>query len=296
MPGPTVIDQKEPVPVQTQVDSTGVLIAVEKHRAQRGGLIAMLGEIQAEHGCLPELALKVLSEQTGRALEDIYGVATFYRSFSLEPRGQHRVCACLGTACHVRGAQRVVEALERKLGITAGQTTTDKAFSLETVNCLGACALGPVIVIDGRYHSKVKKSAVSELLDKAAQGNGAAEAGADHGCFVLNVSCPHCRQGLADERHVLDDCPSIRLNATLASRVGWVQLSSLYGSRLVATEFQIPKSAVVDFQCPHCSARLPSPAACWDCGAPMCSLQVIGGGTVSFCSRRGCPHHVLDVT
>jgi len=282
--------------VQTPVDTTGVLRLVEKHRAQRGGLIAMLGELQAEHGYLPESSLRVLSEQTGRALEDIYGVATFYRSFSLAPRGQHLVCACLGTACHVRGAQRVVEALERRLGITAGQTTPDKAFSLETVNCLGACALGPVVVIDGRYHSKVKKSAVSGLLDSAVKGNGAAAGGADHGRFVLNVCCPQCGQGLQEEQPALDDCPSIRLNANLGSRLGWVRLSSLYGSRLVATEFQIPNGSVVDFECPHCQARLPTPSDCWACGAPMSSLQIIGGGTVSFCSRRGCTQHLLDVT
>ncbi len=281
--------------METLVDSSGVLRLVEKHRGQRGGLIAMLGEIQAEHGYLPEAALRMVSEQTGRSLEEIYGVATFYRSFSLEPRGQHLVCACLGTACHVRGAPRVVDALERKLGITAGQTTADRKFSLETVNCLGACALGPVVVIDGRYHSKVSKAVVGDLVDSAAQGNGSALTGPDHGCFPLSVSCPHCRQELTNEHHSLDDYFSIRLNVTWGGCSGWVELSSLYGSRSVAAEFPIPKGSVVEFQCPHCRARLPSPTDCWDCGAPMVSLRIIGGGTVSFCSRQGCPQHLLDV-
>ncbi len=296
MAGPAARDRQAPAPGQTSVDPASVLRVAEKHRAQRGGLIAMLGDIQAEHGYLPESALRVLSEQTGRALKDIYSVATFYRSFSLEPRGRHLVCACLGTACHVRGAQRVVEALERKLGVKAGQTTADKEFSLETVNCLGACALGPVVVMDGRYHSKVKKSGVADLLEKAAKSNGGPEAGAGRERFVLEVRCPICRQGLKDERHALDDCPSIRLQATWGNRPCWVRLSSVYGSRVAATEFQIPKGSVVNFQCPHCHARLASPSDCWDCGAPMSSLQVTGGGLVSFCSRQGCPHHLLDVT
>lgn len=287
-----VIDRKESV--QSPLDSTDVPRLVEKHRTQRGGLIAMLGEIQAAYGYLPEAALHVVSEHTRRSLEEIYGVATFYRSFSLEPRGQHLVCACLGTACHVRGAPRVVDALERKLGVKAGQTTADRKFSLETVNCLGACALGPVVVIDGRYHSKVTKAVVGDLVDNAE--NGEASGAPDHGCFPLSVSCPHCRQELTNAHHSLDDYFSIRLNASWDGHSGWVELSSLYGSRSVAAELDIPQGAVVEFQCPHCRVRLPSPADCWDCGAPMASLRVIGGGTVSFCSRRGCPQHLLDVT
>ncbi len=296
MPNRTEPSRMGALPVPGSKDSEDVAGLVEKHRNQRGGLIAVLGEVQTRHGYLPESALRVVSERTGRGLEDVYSVATFYRSFSLRPRGQNLVCACLGTACHVRGAPRVVEALERKLGIRTGQTTVDMRFSLETVNCLGACALGPVVVINGRYHSKVKKSAVSGLIDNVAQGSAAEHAGVAHAAFELELDCPHCGRSLRDERVRLDDCPSVRLAAAMGNRRGCVRISSLYGSRLAATELGIPEGSVVEFRCPHCAVRLPSHADCWDCGAPMFSLQVRGGGAFSFCSRRGCDRHMLDVT
>jgi len=269
---------------------------VDRHLGQRGDLIAILEDIQSRYAYLPEESLREVSERTGRSLVDIYGLATFYKLFSLEPRGKHLVTCCLGTACHVRGAQGVVEALERRLAITAVQTTPDKEFSLETVNCLGACALGPVVVIDGRYHSKVSSTSASRLVDRAAKGDGAADGGADDGLFTLNLSCPHCGRRLQDEHHTLDGCPAIRLDATVGSQRSWVRLSSLYGSQVVATELEIPGSSVVEFQCPHCHAQLPSLSDCWECGAPMVALQVVGGGTMSFCSRRGCPQHLLDIT
>lgn len=132
-----------------------------------GGLIGTLQAIQAREGYLSEEALRALSSRTGRSLVDIYGVATFYRSFSLKPRGRHLIYACLGTACHVRGAPRIAEELERRLGIKAGQTTPDGEFTLETVNCLGACALGPVVVVDGRCFPNVHASGVGAILAKA---------------------------------------------------------------------------------------------------------------------------------
>jgi NADH-quinone oxidoreductase subunit E len=276
------------------VDAEDVRGMVEKHRRQRGGLIAILSEIQARYGWLPEAALRVVSEKLGRSLGDIYGVATFYRSFSLVPRGKHLVCACLGTACHVRGAQRVVEELEHRLGIRAGQTTSDRLFSLETVNCLGACALGPVVVTDGHYHSKIKKSAVADLLAQAAKGNGSSRGGKGL-AFGLSVCCPRCQQKLADASYLMDDLPSILLNATCRGRQGWIRLSSLYGSEQLAAEFPVAQGSVVNFQCPHCHIPLPSPVNCWDCSAPVASLQLMGGGKLSLCSRRGCGHHLLDI-
>jgi len=154
------------------VSSTDVLRILEKHTEDKGRLIAILEEIQGEYGYLTEESLRIVSDKTGRSLVDIYGVATFYRSFSLTPRGKHLICACLGTACHVRGAPRVVEEFERQLGIKSGQTTADMEFTLETVNCLGACALGPVVVIDGHYFPQVRKSRISQLLDDARNGFG----------------------------------------------------------------------------------------------------------------------------
>lgn len=136
-----------------ELDAAEIAAMLDKHK-DGGGLIAVLEDIQERYGYLPENMLRLVSKQSGRSLVDVYGVATFYRSFSLKPRGKHLVCACLGTACHVRGASRTVEELERQLGIKAGETTPDGQFTLETVNCLGACALGPVVVIDGHYFSK----------------------------------------------------------------------------------------------------------------------------------------------
>jgi NADH:ubiquinone oxidoreductase subunit E len=286
-------DGKHCLRTSTSVDAEEVLRILERHGQQRGGLIAVLGEIQDAYGYLPEFALKIVSEKTGRLLRDIYGVATFYRSFSLVPRGKHMICACLGTACHVRGAQRIVDEIERKLGIQSGQTTPDDNFTLETVNCLGACALGPVVVTDGRYHAKVKKAAVGELLVNASSGN--TDAAEVDSAFPLDVSCPRCRQKLADETHCIDQHPSIRLNATSRGRRGWIRLSSLYGSQNLDSESPITTGATVELQCPHCHISLPMATSCWQCGAQVASLLVVGGGTVSFCSRRGCDHHQLDI-
>lgn len=150
--------------VEAQVDERKILVIVERHNADCGGLMAILEEIQESYGYLPEAALRVVAHATQRSLVDVYGVATFYHSFSLEPRGRHLVCACQGTACHVRGAAMIVKELERQLGIKAGQTTPDGEFTLETANCLGACALGPIVVVDGTYHSKVDVAAVKDIL------------------------------------------------------------------------------------------------------------------------------------
>ena len=147
---------------------------VEGHRGARGELIAILEEIQSEEGYLPEEALREVAGSTGRSMVDIFGVATFYRSFSLRPRGKHLICACLGTACHVRGAPMVVEEFERQLGIKAGETTPDGRYTLDTVNCLGACALGPVVVVKGEYFPNVSTTKVKRILKATEPGGPAA--------------------------------------------------------------------------------------------------------------------------
>ena len=121
----TTVSNKENIYAEEEVDLKDILRILENHNEDRGGLIAILEEIQAEYGYLPEKSLRIASEKTGRSLVDVYSVATFYRSFSLKPRGKHLVCACLGTACHVRGAPRIVEELETQLGVQAGETTED---------------------------------------------------------------------------------------------------------------------------------------------------------------------------
>lgn len=160
----------EHIQSQEEPDFRDIVSILVKHNEDRGGLIAVLGEIQAKYGFLPQEVLRTVSEWTGRSLVDIYGVATFYRSFSFAPRGKHLIVACLGTACHVRGAPRVVEELQRQLGIKPGDTTPDKEFTLETVNCLGACALGPIVVVDGCYFSNVNITKVKGILKKVRIG------------------------------------------------------------------------------------------------------------------------------
>lgn len=276
-------------------DSEVILRIVDKHNSAWGGLIAILEEIQAKYGYLPGESLRTVSDRTGRSLIDIYGVATFYRSFSLEPRGKHLISACLGTACHVRGALRVIEELERQLGIKAGETTPDKQFTLETVNCLGACALGPVVVIDGRYFPKVRKSRVRQLLDDASEGFDRIEIGQDKRIFPIEVNCPRCNHSLMDKTYDIEGYPSIRVTVSFDRKHGWLRLSSLYGSCTVSAEYDIPVDTVVSFFCSHCHAELGGPSDCPMCGAPMVPMIVSGGGMLQLCSRRGCRNHTLDL-
>jgi NADH-quinone oxidoreductase subunit E len=278
-----------------EVDCERILRIVEKHNQGRGGLIAILEEIQAECGYLPEEALRIVSQRTERSLVDVYGVATFYRSFSLKPRGRHLVCACLGTACHVRGAPTTAQEIEQQLGIKAGETTPDREFTLETVNCLGACALGPVVVIDGHYFSKVRKSTVGHLLEQAATGFDRLETARDGRIFPLDVNCPHCNHSLKDDTFTLDGYPSIRVIISSDHTEGWLRLSCLYGSYNSVSEFDVPTGSTVGFRCPHCGVEFHSTSDCPICGAPMVPMLVDGGGIVQICSRHGCRHHMLDL-
>ncbi len=166
----TALPNEEDVCMQEGINSKDVLRIIENHSGKMGGLMTILGEIQSEYGYLPETSLKMVADETGVSLVDIYGVATFYHSFSLTPRGKHLVCVCLGTACHVRRAAMIVEELERQLGIKVGQTTPDGEFTLETANCLGACAIGPVVTANGRYFSKVDTTKVKAILEKVRAG------------------------------------------------------------------------------------------------------------------------------
>ncbi len=277
------------------INSKDILTILDKHSDDRGGLIAILEDIQIKYGYLPEKALRIVGEKTNRSLVDIYGVATFYRFFSLKPKGKHLVCACLGTACHVRGAPRVVAELEQQLGVKAGQTTADNEFTLETVNCLGACALGPVVVIDGHYFSKVRRSKVKQLLEKAREGFDKLDIGKDERIFPIDVSCPHCGRSFRDEIVVIDGYPSLKVNVAVDGKKGELRLSSLYGSFNISTEFEIPQGTVASFICPHCDTEIKSTSDCSDCGAPMIPMSVNGGGTVQICSRRGCKNHMLDL-
>lgn len=287
-------------PPQTKkADSGGrprsIVEIIEKHGGERGGLIAILQAIQFNHGYLPQDVLKTVAERTGRSLLDVYGVATFYKSFSLKPRGKHLCSVCQGTACHVRGAPAVAGEVERRLGIKAGGTTPDREFTLETVNCLGACALGPIVVIDGRYFPNVSVSKVPRILDKARAGLDKVEVTGDERIFPVEVSCPRCNHGLMDPEHKIDGYPSIRVTVAFEREHGWIWLSSLYGSYNVDSEHPRPLGTKGDFFCPHCHAELVGAAKCPECTTPMVPMIVRGGGIIQICSLRGCKGHMLDL-
>ncbi len=153
---------------------------INQYGNKESSLLAILQDIQAKEKYLPREALEVVGEKLNIPLNKIYRIATFYRAFSLMPRGKHEVCVCMGTACHVRGAQRIVDQIRLELGVRPGETTKDRNFTLETVNCLGVCAAGPVVSIDGQYFGKMSPTKVAGtlkqfLLDKKKEGaNGQA--------------------------------------------------------------------------------------------------------------------------
>jgi len=268
---------------------------VEESGPAQAGLISVLEKIQAKYGYLSEDALRTVAEKTGRSLVDIYAVATFYRAFSLKPRGKHLVSVCLGTACHVRGGPVIANEIQHQLGIKAGETTADNEFTLETVNCLGACALGPVVVVDGHYFPSVKTSMVREILDRTRTGLDKVEIETDQRIFPLEVSCARCNHSLMDSRHVIDGYPPVRVTVSFGNKHGWMAISSLYGSYKVESEYDIPPDTVVNMFCPHCHAELIGSSKCGECGAPMVPMIVRGGGVVQICSRRGCKGHLLDL-
>jgi NADH:ubiquinone oxidoreductase subunit E len=153
----------------TEVETEETIAAdkiIDKYGAKKQALIMILQDANEYFNYLPEIVIKRISKRLGISYAEVYGVISFYKSFSLEARGQHTIQVCMGTACHVRGAQLILEELERILGIEEGQTTEDRLFTLETVNCLGACALGPIISVDGEFHGNMTLSGVSKLIDK----------------------------------------------------------------------------------------------------------------------------------
>lgn len=137
---------------------------LDRYQRDQGMLVSILQDIQAEYNYLPKETLTQVSEGLDIPLTQVYSVASFFKAFSLKPRGRHLINVCLGTACHVRGAVRILEEIERKLGIKAGETTKNLKYTLETVNCVGACALGPIVIIDGEYSGQMKTDKVKSLL------------------------------------------------------------------------------------------------------------------------------------
>jgi len=138
---------------------------LEGRGAEPFDVVEALQDIQEAHDYLPEQALHRVSEVFGIPLIEVFRLANFYKAFSLKPRGRHLLTACLGTACHVRGAPRFLDEILGQLKVRPGETTDDGAFTVETVNCLGACALAPVVIIDGGYHDHMTPAKLRELLN-----------------------------------------------------------------------------------------------------------------------------------
>lgn len=146
------------------MDTAKIDAILEKYPSEPSSLIQVLIEIQSELRWLPKAALTKVSEKLSVPLNRIQHIITFYKAFSVVPKGRHEVHVCTGTACHVRGATRLLDSIEEHTGIKPGETDQDLRFSLETVNCVGCCALGPVVVIDGEYHGNMAPANTEEVL------------------------------------------------------------------------------------------------------------------------------------
>jgi len=131
-----------------------------------GNLISVLHEVQSHYNYLPEDALRHLAKKSGVPITRLYGIATFYHFFSLKPKGRHQIHVCLGTACHVKGGQRILEEFERKLGVAAGETTRDMRYTVNEVRCVGACSFAPAVVVGDTMYADVTPKKVSDILKK----------------------------------------------------------------------------------------------------------------------------------
>jgi NADH-quinone oxidoreductase subunit E len=146
------------------MDSDRIDQIIDRHQGEPDSLIQILLDIQSENHWLPKEAMERISRKLDVPLSRIHHIATFYKAFSLVPKGRHEIHICMGTACHVRGSTRVLEAVQDLAGIKPGETDLDLKFSLETVNCLGCCALGPVMEINGKTHGKMSPTKIAEVL------------------------------------------------------------------------------------------------------------------------------------
>ena len=148
------------------MDLNSVDLIVDKYQEKRTALIGILHDVQDRYRYLPEEALKMVASRLHVDINEIYGVATFYKSFSLVPRGRHSITLCLGTACHVRGGPKILRELKGLLHVEPGQTTADKQFSLNVVNCLGVCAIGPVMMVDRKFYGEMNPVKAKRIIEK----------------------------------------------------------------------------------------------------------------------------------
>lgn len=274
--------------LDSQVNPEEIKRIVQRHCGRRPATVQILREIQATYGYLPESALRTVAKESGQSLVDVYAVATFYHAFRLKPKGKHEIRVCLGTACHVHGGSRVVEEFERRLGIRAGETTPDGQFSLSTVNCLGACALGPIVVVDGQYSSKVKATDVRRILAQARQEKLVALVEEEEEVPMREAVCPHCRRNLLDARHPLEGQPSIRVMATSNGHCRAARLYHIHGTYGIASDGALLDGMEVSFSCPHCGGALHRISACPVCGSPMAAMRLGHSGVLQAFPCRAC--------
>ena len=142
---------------------------IKAHKGEKGALMPVLHAAQNIYGYLPSEVQTVIADELNIPLAEVYGVATFYSQFSLQPKGKHKISICLGTACYVKGSDKVLEAVEHELRIRCGECTPDKRFSIESCRCVGACGLAPVMIIDGEVYGKLSPADVKGILDKYMQ-------------------------------------------------------------------------------------------------------------------------------
>ncbi len=143
-----------------------LLASIEEHKAERGAVMSVLHEAQDIYGYLPKEVQTTIAEGLGVPLADVYGVATFYSRFSLQPKGRHQVSVCLGTACYVKGSGAILDEVEKELGIKCGECAPDRSFSLDSCRCVGACGLAPVMIVDGEVYGRLTPGDVKGILDK----------------------------------------------------------------------------------------------------------------------------------
>lgn len=279
----------------TSVDPGAILELIGKRQGDRGSIIAILEDIQASYNYLPKEALNIVAKKTGHPLVDLYGIATFYSAFSLEPRGEHLASVCIGTACHVRGSSEILGSFEDTLRVKPGQTTKDRSFTLTTVNCLGACALGPVAVIDGEYCPNVKTNRVPSLIRDCRDADILNSDTDPEEILHLHALCPRCNRSLMTSDHKLDGHPMIHVAISFGRKHGWLRMSSMWGDQRIQSAHEIPADTLVNFFCPRCHAEFRSPRLCPTCDAPRIPLLNKKGGVITLCSRRGCKEHMLEL-
>ncbi len=146
-----------------------LMACINANRCDKGALMPVLHEAQRIYGYLPAEVQTVIAEELNIPLAEVYGVATFYSQFSLSPKGKHKISICLGTACYVKGSDKILEAVEHELRITCGECTPDKKFSIDSCRCVGACGLAPVMIVDGEVYGKLSPKDVKGILDKYMQ-------------------------------------------------------------------------------------------------------------------------------